>query len=200
MLIQGICLICSESTTSESIGTINHLSGDSTRENRGPSGFFRVIINLALSSALLTTLTIGTAIASPDDTSGGFPTLSPLKRLVVLDFELAGDLGGSNFEAAHIQRTRMASAKLCYALRHSHLYNVVDNTPATTLIEELGSQQHLYQCNGCEFDIAKHLNAEVVLVPWVFRRSNLVLTMHVEYSGCRHRPNNHEKSAGLPRR
>lgn len=141
---------------------------------------FRVIINLALSSALLTALTIGTATASPDDASGGFPTPSPLKRLVVLDFELAGDLGGSNFEAARIQRTRMASAKLRYALRHSHLYNVVDNTPATTLIEELSSQQHLHQCNGCEFDIAKRLNAELVLVPWVFRMSNLVLTMHVE--------------------
>lgn len=74
----------------------------------------------ALSSALLTTLTIGTATASPDDTSGGFPTPSLLKHLVVLDFELAGDLGG-NFEAAHIQRARMASAKLRYALRHSHL-------------------------------------------------------------------------------
>ncbi|MGH7428920.1 MAG: DUF2380 domain-containing protein [Candidatus Methylomirabilaceae bacterium] len=28
--------------------------------------------------------------------------------------------------------------------------------------------------------MAKQLNAEQVLVPWVFRMSNLVLTMHVE--------------------
>ncbi|MGH8657964.1 MAG: hypothetical protein ACREV4_05675, partial [Gammaproteobacteria bacterium] len=68
-------------------------------------------INLAL-SLLVVTLTIGTAIASPDEEPGGFSTPSSLKRLVVLDFKLTGDLGGRNFEAAHKQRIRVASEKL----------------------------------------------------------------------------------------
>jgi hypothetical protein len=140
---------------------------------------FRAIINVALHSALLGGFVIGTATASPDEASGGSSTPSPLKRLVVLDFELTGDVGGSGFEAAHRQRLQMASARLRDELGRSHLYNVVDNAPATTLIERLRSGQHLHHCNGCELDIAKQLNAEQVLVPWVYRVSNLVLTMHV---------------------
>ncbi|MGH8612083.1 MAG: DUF3280 domain-containing protein [Gammaproteobacteria bacterium] len=140
---------------------------------------FRTIINLAISSALLGVFAIGTATASFDDTSGGSSTPSPLKRLVVLDFELTGDLGGSGFEAAHRQRLQMASARLRDELGRSHLYSVVDNAPARALIERLSSEQHLHHCNGCELDIAKQLNAEQVLVPWVYRVSNLVLTMHV---------------------
>lgn len=141
---------------------------------------FRVVINLAFSSIFLTIFTIEMANASPDEVSAGYYTLSPLKSLVVLDFELTGDAGGSQLEASHKQRLRMASEKLRKELKHNHLYNVVDNASAVTLIENLSAHQNLHQCNGCELDIAKKLNAEQVLVPWVFRMSNLVLTMHVE--------------------
>jgi len=137
-------------------------------------------INLALSSVLLAALTIGTATASPDDASGGFSTPSSLKRLVVLDFKLTGDLGGSNFEAAHKERIRVASEKLRDELKRNHLYNVVDDGAALAVIERWSSEQNLHHCNGCELDMAKQLNAEQVLVPWIFRMSNLVLTMHVE--------------------
>lgn len=136
-------------------------------------------INLAL-SLLVVALTIGTAIASPDEASGGFSTPSSLKHLVVLDFKLTGDLGGRNFEAAHRQRIRMASEKLRDELKRNQLYHVVDDAGALAVIERWGSEQNLHHCNGCELDMAKQLDAEQVLVPWVFRMSNLVLTMHVE--------------------
>lgn len=141
---------------------------------------FRVVINLAFSFIFLTVFTIGMANASPDEVSAGYYTPSPLKSLVVLDFELTGDTGGSRFEASHKQQLRMSSEKLREELKHNHLYNVVDNASAATLIERLSAHQNLHQCNGCELDMAKQLNAEQVLVPWVFRMSNLVLTMHVE--------------------
>ncbi len=140
---------------------------------------FRAIIDLALNSALLGVFVIGTAIASPEEACGGSSTPSPLKPFAVLDFELTGDVGGSGFEAGHRQRLQMASARLRDELGRSHLYNIVDNAPATALIERLSSEQHLHHCNGCELDIAKQLNADQVLVPWVYRVSNLVLTMHV---------------------
>lgn len=131
-------------------------------------------INLAL-SLLVVTLTIGTATASPDEASGGFSTPSSLKRLVVLDFKLTGDLGGRNFEAAHKQRIRVASEKLRDDLKRNKLYHVVDDAAALAVIERWSSEQNLHHCNGCELDMAKQLDAEQVLVPWVFRMS-----MHVE--------------------
>ena len=142
------------------------------------SSLFKAVINLAASSALLAAFAIAMAIASPAASSDS-STPSPLKRLAVLDFELMGDVEGSGFEAEHRQRLRMASARLRDELGRSHLYNVVDNAPAADFIERLSSGQYLHRCNGCELDIARQLNAEQVLVPWVCRVSNLVLTLHV---------------------
>ena len=143
------------------------------------SSLFKAVINLAANSALLAAFAIATAIASPAEASSDSSTPSPLKRLALLDFELIGDVGGSSFEAEHRQRLRMASATLRDELGRSHLYNVVDNAPAADFIERLRSGQYLHRCNGCELDIARQLNAELVLVPWVYRVSNLVLTLHV---------------------
>jgi hypothetical protein len=105
---------------------------------------------------------------------------APLKRLVVLDVELVGDVGPSDLAAERRQRLRTLSAKLRDELDRSHLYAVVDNAPAAVLIDRLGSGQYLHQCNGCELDIAKQLGAEQVLVPWIHRMSALILTLHVE--------------------
>jgi len=115
--------------------------------------------------------------AIPSDYSS---TPSQLKRLVVLDIELTGDLGGSRFEAEHEQRMRTVSTRLRDGLKQSHLYNVVDNAPAETLISRLKSERYLYRCNSCALDIARQLDAEQVLVPWIYRVSNLILTLNVE--------------------
>jgi hypothetical protein len=101
-------------------------------------------------------------------------------RLVVLDVELIGDLGGPAYEAQHEARLKMASALLREQLSATRLYEVADNSRAAALIESLKARQSLRQCNGCEFDIAKELDAQQVLVPWVYRVSNLILTLNYE--------------------
>ncbi len=101
-------------------------------------------------------------------------------RLVVLDVELIGDLGGPAYEAEHEARLRMASALLREQLSATRLYEVADNSRAAALIESLKARQSLRQCNGCEFDIANQLGAQQVLVPWVYRVSNLILTLNYE--------------------
>jgi hypothetical protein len=103
-----------------------------------------------------------------------------LPRLAVMDFELEGDLGDESFAATHTERLRSESSTLREALAQSGLYAVADNSAAGELIERLAASQSLHHCNGCELDIAHALHANVILLPWVFRMSNLVLTMHVE--------------------
>lgn len=133
-----------------------------------------------MTSVLLAVAPMGMPTAYSAEASGDSSASSQLKRLVVLDIELTGDLGSKSIEAEHKQRLLMVSARLRDKLQCTHLYSVVDNAPATTLIDRLKSEQYLHRCNGCEFDIGRHLNADQVLVPWVYRVSNLVLTLHIE--------------------
>lgn len=140
----------------------------------------KFIFKSVLGFALFSIFTVGTATVFPDMAAGDSPSPSPLKRLVVLDFELAGDLSDNTFEATHQQRIKMASAKLRDGIKRNHLYEVVDEDTVATLIENFSPYQNLHHCNGCELDMARQLNAEQILVPWVFRMSNLILTMHVE--------------------
>jgi hypothetical protein len=109
------------------------------------------------------------------------PPPSQLPRLVILDIELSGDLGGPELAAEHEARLKMASTKLRTEIERTHLYQVVDNAPAEELIRRLKSQQlYLHECNGCDLDVARRLGADQVLVAWVNRVSGLILTLTYE--------------------
>jgi hypothetical protein len=103
-------------------------------------------------------------------------------KLVVLDIELTGDLGGPQFTAEHAARLRTESAILRRELEASALYEVLDNTPALPLINQLKSQQaYWHDCNGCDLQVGRQLGADQVLVTWVQRVSNLILTLTYEF-------------------
>jgi hypothetical protein len=105
----------------------------------------------------------------------------PRPKLVILDLELSGDLGGPEFKAEHETRLRMESARLRQELAASGLYQVLDNAPAQAQIDKLKSQQlYLHDCNGCDLDIGRQLGADQVLVAWVNRVSGLILTLTYE--------------------
>lgn len=144
------------------------------------SSLFRRTARRALHALWLATWMSSVALAGPQDEAPQAPRGAALKRVFVLDMDLTGDTGGADFEIEHQQRMRLASARLVDELRRSGLYEVVDTAPAAELIERLGAHQYLHRCNGCEFDIARKLNADLVLVPWVFRMSHLILSLHVE--------------------
>jgi hypothetical protein len=103
-----------------------------------------------------------------------------LKTLAVLDLELTGDLGDSSRNAEWAKRLAAMTEVLRDELSRSRFYRVVDHGTAPELIAELKSARYLHGCNGCESDIARQLGAERVLVGWVFRMSNLVLTLHIQ--------------------
>jgi hypothetical protein len=120
----------------------------------------------------------GRAWAADTDTQAAGRPTAPV--IAVLDFELVGDLGDESRIAEHEIRLKMIGDTLREELRRSGLYTVADNGAAGDLIADLSAHQYLHRCNGCEFDVGHRLGADQVLVPWVYRVSNLVLTLHVE--------------------
>ncbi len=107
-------------------------------------------------------------------------------KLVVLDVELSGDLGGPELAQEHQARLKLASARLRESLSRTGLYQLVDNTPAQGAIDELKSRYlYLHDCNGCDLDIARQLGADQVLVAWVNRVSALILSLTYEVHDIR---------------
>jgi hypothetical protein len=115
-------------------------------------------------------------------TSVGSSEAARPPRLVVLNIELTGDLGGPQFAAEHAARLRMESDKLRHELQLSGLYGVMDTSPAQALITRLANQYaYLHDCNGCDLQIGKQLGADQVLVTWVDRVSGLILSLTYEF-------------------
>jgi hypothetical protein len=118
------------------------------------------------------------AATSPEANSQP-PAVPP--KLVVVDVELTGDLGGAEFAAEHQARLNLASAKLRESLSNTGLYQLVDRASAQSDIDELKSRYlYLHDCNGCDLDLGRKLEADQVLVAWVNRVSGLILSLTYE--------------------
>ena len=112
----------------------------------------------------------------------------PLKSAAVMEFELIDDM--REFERAEVlnaetRRLALISDELRRELTERALYRVVDNAPAADVIAHFKSLQELRQCNGCEVEIGKVLGADVVLVGWVQKVSNLILNINLQARDAR---------------
>ena len=101
-------------------------------------------------------------------------------KLLVLDIELVGDLSDASLASTHEQRIRSVSNLLRQELSQLPAYEIVDSAPASKHIESLRAVQYLHKCNGCEIDLALELGADQVLVAWVHRVSQLILSFTYE--------------------
>jgi hypothetical protein len=100
-------------------------------------------------------------------------------RLAVFDFELIdtslqGEMAGS--DPADQARLRMIEAELRQRLQDSGRFELVDTAPFADQVEAAGM---LWSCNGCELGIARRLDADLALVGWVQKVSNLMLNFNV---------------------
>ena len=105
---------------------------------------------------------------------------APLKKLLMLDFELLDDQQGVVPFPEKEARLAMVSQRLRDAIGKERLYDVVDDAPVASLIRAESARQSLLECNGCELEIARKAGAERVLLAWVQKVSNLILNLNIE--------------------
>lgn len=67
-----------------------------------------------------------------------------------------------------------------HQLAERGIYRVLDNAPAIGLIEMHSRTQSLLNCNGCEVDIARELDADRIVMGWVHKVSNLILSVNLQ--------------------
>jgi hypothetical protein len=109
----------------------------------------------------------------------------PLKKVLILDFELLDDQQGVVPFPEKDARLAMVSQRLRDAISKAGLYDVVDTAAVAPLIEAEASRQSLLECNGCELEIARRAGADRVLLAWVQKVSNLILNLNVDVRDAR---------------
>jgi len=111
-------------------------------------------------------------------------TNSPLpKSAAVMDFELINEMRDYETEesnAAQQRRLALISDALRREFDQRGMYRTVDNGAAAKLIADQKARQDLRNCNGCELDIGRTLGADVVILGWVQKVSNLILNVNIE--------------------
>ena len=105
------------------------------------------------------------------------------KIAAVMEFELIDDM--RDYERPEVrdaqnQRIGLISDALRQELFKRGMYRLADNNAAAELISELKARQELRACNGCEIDIGKALGADVIIIGWVQKVSNLILNINIE--------------------
>lgn len=127
---------------------------------------------LALAACLLAPLAAGPAAAAD----------APLKRIVMLDFELIDPTLDRASDQAQRERLQRISALLRQQFIDKGFYRVLDTAPQQAMIDDLKSRLTLYDCNGCDIDIGRALGADRVMTAWVQKVSNLILNINIQIS------------------
>lgn len=105
-------------------------------------------------------------------------TAAPAQRVAVFDFRLddtslQGQVSGPQpAEQARLDRLRPQLSEL---LAKSGRYQPVDIAP----VEAKAKAANLLECGGCGEDYAKRVGAQIAVIGWVQKVSNLILNINV---------------------
>ena len=105
------------------------------------------------------------------------------KTAAVMDFELVDDMRDYEHpeaKDAQLRRIALISDALRRELGQRAMYRVVDHRAAAGLISNFKARQELRDCNGCGIEIGKALAADVIIIGWVQKVSNLILNLNIE--------------------
>lgn len=105
---------------------------------------------------------------------------APLKRIVMLDFELIDPTLDRASDEAQRERLKKISSLLRQQFIDKGFYQVLDTDPQQAMVDDLKSRFKLYDCNGCEIDIGRALGADRVMTAWVQKVSNLILNINIQ--------------------
>ncbi len=102
----------------------------------------------------------------------------PPVRIIVMPYKLQGDFVGGKPNAEHEKRLKFADCALRAALAKNQNYQLLDEEATLEFSNKIDAALSNNACERCEAPLAKQLNVKEIVVPWVYRLSQLVLTMH----------------------
>jgi hypothetical protein len=128
---------------------------------------------LAAAAGFACALSLGAGAASAEQTAA-------TESAVVIDAVAEGDLGDAARAAELARRSEVLTHTLKTQLEAQGLYRVVASDPAKAPLARFSGRNELHACGPCLQEVAQTLGASRVFSSWVFRMSNLVLTLHTQ--------------------
>lgn len=100
----------------------------------------------------------------------------------LVDTSLEGEVYGESPEQT--ARLAMTTGYIEGRLGQSPRFTVADRRAIAPLLERYrGQYAYVYKCHGCAIEAARRLDAELVMVGWVQKVSNLILGMSMRVYG-----------------
>lgn len=131
--------------------------------------------NIFVIGFIFLVLSLNSAVAAETAASKN----SEAKHLVLMDFKLMGATGEAKLDAEHQARLKMADAELRKYLAETKQYDLVNEADSAQFNQKVGAALKNNACDSCELALAKDMKIQQILYPWVYKLSNLVLTLHV---------------------
>jgi hypothetical protein len=125
---------------------------------------------LSILSALLLAMV---CIASP---TGATAT----ERLAVLPFEIVDNTPVPGGEERNSEMLDKLTRFIAKAIEAEGLYQVVPQAAVNEAVKAAALGTYIHSCNQCEYDLAKQLASDKVMVGWIYKMSILILTLHIE--------------------
>jgi hypothetical protein len=104
----------------------------------------------------------------------------PKDLLAVLPFEIVDNTpvpGGG-------ERNERMLRKLTYfvsqMISDEGVYKVVPQAEIDKAVNDAQLGTYIHTCNQCEYDLAKMVDGDKVMVGWIYKMSILVLTLHIK--------------------
>lgn len=102
------------------------------------------------------------------------------KHTLVMDIEITGDSSVKGDKEDNVQKITHFSDHLRAELQDKTAFSVVEGEAALVATTQFQTEENVLNCNGCEISLAEEYDAGLVMVPYVFRMSHLISTLHIE--------------------
>lgn len=101
-------------------------------------------------------------------------------QTIVMDIEITGDSSVTGDKKDNTEKIKKFSEHLRQELHDKAAFDVVNTTEALQAVSQLHTEDKVVNCNGCAVSLAEEHGAGLVMVPYVFRMSHLISTLHIE--------------------
>lgn len=102
------------------------------------------------------------------------------KSLVILPFGLVDSAGELVPFPDKAEKLAIATDLLARRFREESFYKILESAEIAREIDKQLARYDLFECNGCELDIAALAGADRVLIAWVQRATALILNVNIE--------------------
>ncbi len=110
----------------------------------------------------------------------GSATALQSERLVVLPFEIVDNTPVSGGEDRNEKMLDKLTNFIAETIDNEGIFKVVSQSQVNQAVDDAQLGTYIHTCNQCEYDLAKKVQGDKVMIGWIYKMSILVLTMHIE--------------------